>query len=353
LKHFDGIGIDNGMFGEKAKEEYEADPVKWWNRFEKMIKVAICQEKREILARFQFFVIPDEPMNWEKTMKKYEDNKEIVQRLRNYGAPAAICIQNGANVKNVPFNEIDVIFIGGDDKYKTGPEAKAIVDEAKSKGIQIHMGRVNGIARMNTAASWGVDTADGTYLMHELGKSIHEIERSNPIRPRESIKDYSERVKRILHGTHKWHEVEKGFKPHTENDIITKFIQFDVDNQNPSRIQKRYDAIYDIVKQYRGRPVNKYDLHAMDNYLPVAFIDPTDEVVEFDQDGNVKLDAQGKPVKNMKVFSDIEGPDGKPPKKPWRNLPPGIPFDPKNHKIYKKYMDQHIAKWRDRGVMPK
>jgi hypothetical protein len=339
LHNFDSIGIDNGMFTKAGRDNFS------WNMYEKMVKLALAQEKREVLPRLNFFTVPDEPFDWAKTLKKFEAHAEDVQRLRSYGAPVAICIQNGATVDNVPFDKVDVIFIGGDDKYKTGDEARAIVEKAQSMGKQVHMGRVNGTKRLNTASQWQSDTADGTYLTHELAKAVHEIERQNPQKKGEDEKAYAQRLKRILHGTHRDDDLHPEAGGHTtEPEIVSNFVNFVVDNQHNNHLTRRYNAIADLVKQMGRRPLNQRTIWEYDRFLPqVPGMEHDDDVVVFDAMGNVKVDGNGKPLKNMDVFSSLSM------RPPYRANPEGIPAVPKD---YMAYINKYIRSMRKRGVMP-
>lgn len=78
------------------------------------------------------------------------------------GFPLAFVLQIGATVENVPWNELDAVFVGGDTTWKLGPEAEAIVREAKRRGKWVHMGRVNSEKRIRYAREIGVDSVDGT-----------------------------------------------------------------------------------------------------------------------------------------------------------------------------------------------
>lgn len=78
------------------------------------------------------------------------------------GFPLSFVLQIGATVDNVPWDELDAVFVGGDTAWKLGPEARAIVAEAKRRGKHVHMGRVNSARRIAYAKSIGVDSVDGT-----------------------------------------------------------------------------------------------------------------------------------------------------------------------------------------------
>jgi len=341
LKSFDGIAIDNGMFTKAGRENFT------WPKYEKMIKVALAQEKRDVLRRIHFFTVPDVPFDWEATKKKFDSHSEDVSRLRKYGAPVAICIQNGANVDNVPFDKVDVIFIGGDDEYKVGKDAQAITKKAHNMGKQVHMGRVNNTKRLNTASEWKTGTADGTYIMHELAKALHEIERTHPRRRGESVPQYAERLRRLLHAEHGPEDLHPGTtgKHVTEPEIVSNFVNYVVDSQYNNHVNRRYAAIADMVKSLRGRPLNKTALWQYDRFLPqVPGMEQDEDVVTYDKAGNVVVDAQNRPLKNREIFDNLHI------RQPYRHTPPGIPKDPKE---YTAYMNRYIARMRDMGVMPR
>ena len=90
--------------------------------------------------------------------------------------PAALVLQNGATVDNVPWGEFDALFIGGSagengsPMWKTGPECQEICNEARKRGVLVHMGRVNTPDRIKSAHDMGLQSADGTFLKHESEK---------------------------------------------------------------------------------------------------------------------------------------------------------------------------------------
>lgn len=87
-------------------------------------------------------------------------------RLR--GLPLAIVLQNGQETNLAPWSKISAVFVGGDDKWKLGPEVREIVKKAKLLGKWVHMGRVNGCKRLRYAQSIGCDSVDGTgWLMQK------------------------------------------------------------------------------------------------------------------------------------------------------------------------------------------
>lgn len=84
--------------------------------------------------------------------------------IRDLGVPVAYVGQNSATPDALPWPSFDVLFVGGDTTWKLGAEARALVAEARRRGLGAHMGRVNSWARLRYARAIGCTSADGTYL---------------------------------------------------------------------------------------------------------------------------------------------------------------------------------------------
>lgn len=91
--------------------------------------------------------------------------------IRELGFPAAFVAQDGLENLETPWDEFDVLFIGGSTDWKLGPHAAALIHEAKSRGKWVHMGRVNSRKRFEYAKSLGCDSADGTFIT--FGPSVN------------------------------------------------------------------------------------------------------------------------------------------------------------------------------------
>lgn len=93
-----------------------------------------------------------------------ELSARYVDQVKGMGFPAALVAQDGlASLDQIPF-DVDAIFVGGSDAYKLGTEAAGLVAEARSRGLWVHVGRVNSFRRLDYARSIGADSADGTFL---------------------------------------------------------------------------------------------------------------------------------------------------------------------------------------------
>jgi hypothetical protein len=108
-----------------------------------------------------FIVAPDVILDAEATLIR---SLPYLPTIRQLGFPAAFVSQNGCRSDLVPWDQIDVLFVGGDDAWKLGEPSWGLCTEAKRRGKRVHMGRVNSFRRLKACAISGVDSADGTYL---------------------------------------------------------------------------------------------------------------------------------------------------------------------------------------------
>jgi hypothetical protein len=85
-------------------------------------------------------------------------------RIRALGFPAAFVAQDGLEHLDVPWDQFDVMFIGGTTAWKLSAHAARLAREAKDRGKRVHMGRVNSGRRKAIADLFECDTVDGTFL---------------------------------------------------------------------------------------------------------------------------------------------------------------------------------------------
>jgi hypothetical protein len=114
-------------------------------------------------------VAPDKPFDAAGTLA---ESMPWLARIRELGIPAAFAAQDGCDVLGLPWDAFDVLFIAGSTEWKTGPVAEQLAREAKARGKQVHMGRVNSRQRLRTAEWFGCDSADGTYLAFGPDKNL-------------------------------------------------------------------------------------------------------------------------------------------------------------------------------------
>lgn len=130
-------------------------------------------------------VVADHAATWNRSLPMLNPIRRIVGRV-------AMCAQNGATPDDMPWDDLDAVFLAGIvecarcnyvpavwelpvqrcpaghqlAEWKVGATAAAITAEAKRLGKWVHMGRVNSLDRMNRARQMDCDSADGTYLAY-------------------------------------------------------------------------------------------------------------------------------------------------------------------------------------------
>lgn len=137
---------DNGRFA--APDTYSDDRYLRW----------LARQPHETAL---FATAPDVVADHDATL---ETSRPMLPRLRAAGYPAAFCAQDGATIDGVPWNEFDVLFIGGSTYWKLSQAAGDLIAESKRRGKWCHVGRVNSYTRLRLAAVLGADSADGTFL---------------------------------------------------------------------------------------------------------------------------------------------------------------------------------------------
>ena len=107
----------------------------------------------------RFVVAPDVVADAAATLERLG---EWWDELAERKLPIALAAQDGFDAREIPWTEIDALFIGGTTEWKMGDEARAAVDQAKQHGLWVHMGRVNTIGRIRYAKAIGCDSVDGS-----------------------------------------------------------------------------------------------------------------------------------------------------------------------------------------------
>lgn len=109
-------------------------------------------------ARCLFATAPDVVCDAAATLDRFG---QFAPTMRGMGYRVALVAQNGLEHLPVPWGQFQVLFIGGDDRWKLGPAAAQLAGQAIERGIRVHMGRVNGGGRWAYARAIGCSTADG------------------------------------------------------------------------------------------------------------------------------------------------------------------------------------------------
>lgn len=135
---------DNGCFTEKWSEE---PWLRWLSR---------PHPRTGCL----FATVPDVVGNHHATLERWEDYSSTVRQM---GYPLAFIAQDGAEDGEIPWAELDTLFIGGTTEWKMSQSAFNLAIQARDLGKWVHVGRVNSLSRLkywrNVAHS-----SDGTML---------------------------------------------------------------------------------------------------------------------------------------------------------------------------------------------
>lgn len=138
------IGVDNAAFSGFNEKKY-----------------------RNMLSRLEFFkqkilfvTAPDVVGNHIDTLKLFNSWYKELQHL-----PIAFVLQDGVSIQEIPFNNIDALFVGGSTEFKLSAYVQDIMLLGKSKNKYIHVGRVNSIKREALFLPYGMDSFDGTTVL--------------------------------------------------------------------------------------------------------------------------------------------------------------------------------------------
>jgi hypothetical protein len=78
--------------------------------------------------------------------------------IRGVGFVPALVAQDGLTISDVPWKELSALFIGGTTEWKLGPQARDLMAYAQTRGLWVHVGRVNSRSRIwhfgRLANSW-------------------------------------------------------------------------------------------------------------------------------------------------------------------------------------------------------
>jgi hypothetical protein len=169
------FGVDNGVFS-------KATPFNAKKFRELVTRIAQSAAHK---AKALFVVAPDVVGDAKGTLEKFD---EWADWIHEQGLPVALAAQDGLEnmMASIPWDKVDVLFVGGSTAWKTGalPDAQRkawneLWMEAHKRGIPIHMGRVNTNLRMAGAAQEiGSATVDGTSLAFGPRVNLERLERN-------------------------------------------------------------------------------------------------------------------------------------------------------------------------------
>lgn len=119
--------------------------------------------------RCLFATMPDVVGDAVATVAKIRQYPRVIRAL---GYKPAFVAQDGLESLPIPWDDFDVLFIGGSTAWKLGDHATSIIRKAKERGKYVHVGRVNSYRRLRHCQWQGADSADGTFLA--FGPDINE-----------------------------------------------------------------------------------------------------------------------------------------------------------------------------------
>lgn len=143
-KRIDGrFAIDNGGF----------------SRFERNNFLSLLEREKPRKHLCRWVALPDVVADARRTM-------ECFVRWRDLAIdwPLALVAQDGIEHLDIPWDDIECIFIGGSTKWKLSEEAAACVKAAKILNKWVHVGRVNTPDRLDYFEKLGADSFDGSGL---------------------------------------------------------------------------------------------------------------------------------------------------------------------------------------------
>ena len=128
-------------------------------------------------AYIEWITAPDQVADAASTLDLFDRWYPRIAHL-----PLALVGQDGMEDKELPWGYFDCLFIGGSTGWKLSQAAGSLAIEAKHRGKQVHMGRVNSNRRLRYAYNLHCDTVDGTgysqyskkYLKPAL-KYLHDL----------------------------------------------------------------------------------------------------------------------------------------------------------------------------------
>lgn len=136
--------LDNGRFAEAVNQR----------PFDEEAFIAHVERYVFLEQRPLWLVVPDVPFDGAETLAWWDLWES---RLRKYGIPLAMAVQNGMEIAEVKARQPDVIFVGGDTDWKWA----TVADWAKAFP-RVHVGRVNSPQKLYALQALAIESCDGS-----------------------------------------------------------------------------------------------------------------------------------------------------------------------------------------------
>ena len=143
--------LDNGAFANRWIED------EWFAWLE-----------RQPAERCLFAVAPDVYPDATESLRRGLEYAPIIRA--EFGLPVAVVAQDGAEKLTWPWDDIDVLFVGGQRRtprsleWKVSPEAHGLMRRARDAGKWVHVGRCNSLQAVEQARRAGANSADGNFI---------------------------------------------------------------------------------------------------------------------------------------------------------------------------------------------
>jgi hypothetical protein len=156
---------DTGLFNPATRAAFDFDAyLAWLDAFD--------AERR---SRCLFVTAPDVVREHEGTWLWALWGRTL-GRIRALGLPVAWIAQDGLQWGEVPWSDMDALFVGGSDDFKESVGFQLLA-EAKARGVWAHQGRVNFGRRFRANLLAGADSCDGTLLRFGRDANLPRLER--------------------------------------------------------------------------------------------------------------------------------------------------------------------------------
>lgn len=137
------FAIDNGCFSSFDRASFES----------------LLEREKERRHLCRFVTCPDVVGSARRTLEVFR-----VWEGRLAGWKRALVAQDGLEDLEIPWHQMDAVFIGGSTAWKMSQSAVAVIKAAKLLDKWVHVGRVNTPGRFEYFEAQGADSIDGSGL---------------------------------------------------------------------------------------------------------------------------------------------------------------------------------------------
>ena len=135
---------------------------------------SILEREQAVSNQCLFVCCPDIVGNARRTLEIYSRKYKFIPASWK----AALVAQDGLEDLEVPWHDLECLFIGGKDPWKDSQCAKDLVRTAKILGKHVHVGRVNSVERYRMFAELGADTCDGSGIARYINVKMPEMQKA-------------------------------------------------------------------------------------------------------------------------------------------------------------------------------